>query len=347
MKNVYSVKNLFPTFYRAYKYIRSHARGAARHSGVAGGIKPLIALLLVVAILGADISLGIIAQKNPFAPKKANAQVGVILNTTIGDLARILTENVVHVGVKKIVQRISRIFLESLTNWVRSGFKGKPQFIERPDQFFRNLVRDGQLNHQLNLLATKLCYPLGRAGLGISISTPDVPGYPQLKCTARNQNLQGFFDDFSNGGWQTWGDIIQPQNNVYGITSLAVNAEGVQVANKTSQGSLEYVASQGFLGIKQCAVTAIFASALAGEEFENKSCAEYKNVTPGSVVSEKLKQHLTQEKDQWVETETIAQLLAAFIDTALNKFVGTKFMCLSCARGTTAGGGTVIRARSG
>jgi hypothetical protein len=314
--------------------------------------RKLLASLCITTILVAEASFMLVPHNSS---AQGAQQVITMAGSTItashtaADTPRTITENVVNPAIKALVKGISSIFLQSLAGWVRSGFRGAPQFVDNPEQFFKNLARNGQINHQLQLMATKLCYPMGQnfSGPQAALQTPSFQGYPSLKCTMKTPNVQGFFDDFSNGSWQTYGEVSEPHNNVYGMLALIGENEAVEMEKKMAQGNSEMIASQGFLGIKQCAVSAIFKAAVDGENFTQESCAQMKNVTPGSVVGSKITANLNQDVASWVDTHALGDIVGALINDVLNKLIGTKFMCLSCGSGngtggTTGGGGSTV-----
>lgn len=301
--------------------------------------KPVVAALLIIAVISAELAFGLLPPKKAYAGADfitGGTLDAVLASHTAVDTPRVIKENVLNPIARSMAQIASTIFLRSLTDWVRSGFKGEPQFVKDPDKFFKRLVGQALLNHNLRTAASALCYPFGNGRAGITI--PDIPGYPQLKCTVKDPTKIGaFFDDFNQGGWDMWNQVLEPQNNFYGQLSLLSEARNFEVSDKRKQGELEQVASQGFLGIKNCAINVVFDKVVSGKPFKSESCAQYHNVTPGSIVKSKLEEPLGKgEFQKWINVHELSDLISTLITSTVNRLIGTKFMCLSCASKTSA-----------
>lgn len=254
-------------------------------------------------------------------------------NATAVDLPRKL--HIILNGIARgVAQAASTLFLRSIADWVRGGFQGKPYFVTNPEYFFKNLAYQAILSHQVQAAATQLCYPFS-IGVGPGLSLPGVGGYPELKCTLSDPGrAAAFFDDFNEGGWKMWNEILEPQNNFYGQIALLREQANLKVANRQSYGNSEYLAGQGFLGIKQCAVNVAFSAAVNGRNFNVNQCSEYANVTPGSLVARKLGAGLSeQEFARWINVHEITDLIGALFNGVINRLIGTRFFCLACAGG--------------
>ncbi|MDO8558653.1 MAG: hypothetical protein Q7S09_05770 [bacterium] len=309
--------------------------------------RPYVAILLFIFMLGVEFSFGLLS-----APKQAKAiiplvqtvpesVIGVVAAShTAADTPRTLREQVLNPIAKGVAQVASTLFLRSLADWVRRGFKGQPQFVKNPEKFFKRLVSQALLTHNLRAAASRLCYPFGTGTPSITI--PDIPGYPRLKCTLKNPSrARSFFNDFSQGGFDMFNQILRPENNFYGQILLLNDERTFGVQDKRKQGELEQISSQGFVGIKNCAVNVAFASVVNGKDFKSESCADFENVTPGSVVAKKVSATLEQDVGGWVNVHELSDLIGAVVNVLLNKLIGTKFMCLSCAGKTPAKGTTI------
>ncbi len=90
-----------------------------------------------------------------------------------------------------------------------------------------------------------------------------------------------------------------------------------------------------------CAINVAFSQAVGGKEFKSESCAQYHNVTPGSIVSRKVQDTLGQDVQKWVNVHELSDLVGAVVNLVVNNLIGTKFMCLSCAGRTPPSGRTV------
>lgn len=68
-------------------------------------------------------------------------------------------DSVAQIAAKMAIEQIK----QQTINWVNSGFKGKPMFLQNPDQFFNNIMVD-----QLALVKNKMMADLGNLNRGIT-----------------------------------------------------------------------------------------------------------------------------------------------------------------------------------
>lgn len=73
------------------------------------------------------------------------------------------------------------------------------------------------------------------------------PGGAGCTITDTVGDINAFYDDFSQGGWQAWNQIFEPQNNIFGAYLLASEELTIRqnIANKSAQ--TEALANQGYL----------------------------------------------------------------------------------------------------
>lgn len=89
-------------------------------------------------------------------------------------------------------------------------------------------------------------------------SIPGLPSFQNLaNCTlSSNLNMNTFRNDFTGGGgWATWNQLIQPQNNFFGIYTLALSEQQRQIALENQANINQNTANQGFLPNKIGTVT--------------------------------------------------------------------------------------------
>jgi len=116
-----------------------------------------------------------------------------------------------------ITKRLVAEITNSIVNWINSGFQGDPIFITNPEAFLLDVVNEvsGQFISELGLSA--ICDPY-RPQILIALAQTDTFS-ARSQCTLLDavDNIEGFLDDFSQGGWEGWIQLTQePQNNIYG-----------------------------------------------------------------------------------------------------------------------------------
>jgi uncharacterized protein (UPF0297 family) len=84
------------------------------------------------------------------------------------------------------------------------------------------------------------------------LSVPGMPSFQQTaNCTLSSKiNVNSFKNDFSQGGWEAWNQLIQPQNNFFGAYSLALGEQSKQTATEEKAARDSSVAGSGFKGQK-------------------------------------------------------------------------------------------------
>ena len=132
---------------------------------------------------------------------------------------------------------------------------------------------------------------------------------PQLACTLTGirGNIDSFYNDFSNGGWETFVNIAaNPQNNGFGATLIAqanfqnaVNAAQNDAKSKTDQG-------KGFLGVQltkdsdKCEYLTIPGGP------PQKYCYKVKvATTPGNVIADALNKNLNSAGLDFMNAESV------------------------------------------
>ena len=131
-----------------------------------------------------------------------------------GSIALAVKEYGLDGVAKYIAKRMLQMITRDTVNWINSGFNGSPGFITNPDRFalqvgdaaFNEFLSDETLNF--------LCSPF-RANITAALRISYI-GDVQYRCTLEDagRNLQNFYDDFSQGGWDTWFTVTQNTANM-------------------------------------------------------------------------------------------------------------------------------------
>ena len=128
-------------------------------------------------------------------------------------------------------------------------------------------------------------------------------------------NFDTFMKDFSaGGGWDTFERMLQPQNNIFGATGLALAELEKQRSLEEKIAANEAVAGRGFLGIRGDGAS---DSCLVTDRIGR--CVVYKNVkTPGYVISEAAVENAFRSELNWVvSVDEINELLTDMFDVVV------------------------------
>lgn len=259
-------------------------------------------------------------------------------------LRKLLTE----VLKDQIIHRL----MQQITNWVQGG--GEPQFVSNWQGFLgdaANVAAGGVISKY----APQLCSsfgPLLRVSLVSQGSESYGAGSNPYACTLNNvvSNIDSFKESFQNGGWLAYGEVLKPQNNIFGsIIQLndAMIAES-QAAQKSAEN--EATSGGGFQSQKDCSKPIVYsepeqiggissiadARAAMGAGFVSAECpgggkpctkvvacesGGWSNTTPGGLIANATDQISESPVGRVVNAQDITALLSAVANSVLGKLM--------------------------
>lgn len=181
-------------------------------------------------------------QGSSFATSLTN-WVTTIAKWAKDELAKSLRDAV----VKAIVNEINK----QTVAWIQGS--GTPKFVTDWKGFVKNagLEAVNQTISQSKL--ADLCTPFAPQ-LRIALIPETKPISQTAKCTITDivANVQGFYDNFQNGGWLAYGEAIKPENNLY--MQLVIFGDETKIKTSLNQEvrSQEASAGSGFLSVSKC-----------------------------------------------------------------------------------------------
>ena len=212
-------------------------------------------------------------------------------------------------GLDMIVWEIARIilhaFAQAIINWIRTG--QDPFFTggTNGSLFVTNITNylESAANNAAGLLLEdyfgpsfdSLCSPF-RIQVGLGLDTTYRSGNNtfkyQAKCTITGivANLENFYSNFENGGWQAWFSSARYENNPYGLRTLADNYVRVNQGISVHANLSEFLAGLGFPGLKKCNDAQPKASQgqVAATNDTNGYCNSYTILSPGKAIESQL-----------------------------------------------------------
>lgn len=164
--------------------------------------------------------------------------------TILGDIVKNL--------VLAILYKILAMVTNDIIRWINGG--EEPRFISNWVGYLRNAAMDaGGIFVQL-LGFGFLCQPF-QAQIQVAIRSASMPYQSYARCTlgSMGANLGSFFNNFAGGGgWNTWLQVIQPQNNFYGSYLMAQDEYYRRIYEAAEAAKNEGLASGGFVSPKKC-----------------------------------------------------------------------------------------------
>ena len=214
------------------------------------------------------ILCGLIGGVFSFYTKPANAGFipYIIKEFVIYPLVRMIANSLENKLVNKMNSTISNINSKGptfITNWRNHMLDSQA----RGNDVFKAVLADAKVcgfmkSDVLNafgadksvgaIKGAKITDALDRVVYENKTNIPGLPSFQNLAdCTLPSDlNVDLFKKDFSKGGWTAWNQLIKPQNNFFGIYSLALNEQQRQIETEKKAAMDSAVAGQGFLSQK-------------------------------------------------------------------------------------------------
>lgn len=216
--------------------------------------------------------------------------------------------------------KILDMMVNQIVAWINGGTTGKPQFITDWRGFLGQAAKDATnivINEVDKASGGLICTPFANQlrNLLRPIGIPGISSFQySLSCSLDRivQNINAFYGDFSQGGWNGYLTMVQPNNNYYGnvISILDANELLAQANQKAAQNG--GISSLGFLSTQRCKTR---------DEFSGQ-CYEYENTTPGKAIGESVDRAVGNRIDYIVNSKQIVTIVAIVIDGFINKLIG-------------------------
>ena len=239
--------------------------------------------------------------------------------------------------------------------WVNTGFNGDPLYVRNVNKLM-NSIENEVLEAELKLFKDPKNvdkYPFGRDYVRSVINAKntqndfaksmisDLSVFLNFRGKEVSPNNAGYIEsytkDFSMGGWSAWLGLTQrPQNNPLGSTLAMTNNLDEKVENEKKYVKSETEANGGMLSQKKCVAYGInkkkadekgnegwledellYAQGLINEE---DICTEWEVVTPGSLIKDKVSQHLNSPEVQTEMVKTVNDLLFGLFSSLITNF---------------------------
>ncbi len=247
------------------------------------------------------------------SPTKVNAQYTDIPNTTK------------EYGLDGFANAVAKIALKKLTsktvNWINSGFKGNPAYIQNPKQFFLDIGDNVASDFLSQAGINQICSPF-KAQVRLALVKNYISEADEnYSCTLSilKDNYDAFTNDFAQGGWQGWFEITQnSQNNPYGSYLAAKSTLAIKIGTEKNQYQKELDLSGGFLNYKRCP---------RGGEYvtpggEKRCSVEEETVTPGSAINEQLNRSLGSSWSQLEAADELDEIVTALVTQLVEQVAG-------------------------
>ncbi len=230
-----------------------------------------------------------------------------------------------------IANEIIHYIAQSTIQWIKSGFKGSPVFVDNTNQFFQNIA-DQELGNFANGLAEgtlgiNLCEPFKIRVVLDTLSTGNNSNKygNRLNCTL--SKIKDNYENFTNGNWNSggfpgWFELIEEPNNIYGASYEAQRQALININKRQNTATVDLNWSKGYKSFEVC------DRQLADGSDDPASC---RKVTPGQYIEHQINErgasgmkrlYVADEFDE-VVTALVNQLIKIAIDETFKDDGGT------------------------
>ena len=325
--------------------------------GVVGG--KIIGAVGGLIKTGIGAGLKALGIPNPFGGgpqqvKEVGDQKSEIQKLSLRTCLNAVKDALFKAALAKFKKRLLDRITDDTIAWINGETDGSPKFVTD----FGGLLEDsaqaaiGDTIREIGLGA--VCQPF-KARLQLVLQQP--PKFSrQVSCTLDQvvDNIEGFYDNFRDGGWLAYNEITKPRNNYYGALSLALDETARKTSQRQAATEQEVISGQGFLSIKQCLEWTLYARVSEGanvEAFEMQAvsdafdfgdpsspprttsngdpllpgwewkCTKNTVTTPGKTIAGTLDRAVAGDIDYIVNSDDLSPYIAAIFDAAINRLI--------------------------
>ncbi len=268
--------------------------------------------------------------------------------TTIGNAWSAVTAKIeTSLGLKEgvldgVAWAVAKAILQQMTasivDWINSGFKGSPSFIQNLNSTLID-VADQAAGTYLNSLYPHLCAPF-RIDILFALNVDykrDRNNQPfTCSITEIGEGFDSYLDgSFINGGaWDTWAKVTMNPGayTAYGAYLEASNELDALIRDKTGKELAELGWGDGFKSFKTCKASSTAANGRVQED----DCSIN---TPGAYIEDTLSRNTDSGRESLVAADEIDEIVGAlFAQIASKAITGTNGL-LGLSGGSGGGGG--------
>ena len=238
--------------------------------------------------------------------------------------------NVSWDGISSYLMRAAMMGIrEVLFTFIQSGWDGinMPYFIQDPSSFF-DIVSDtaaGQFLEELQgqIGSGDFCREFAQNILDIIPrggswgGGSDYHGVKEFSFRARCSidNLAGFYDDFSSGGWQNWNELRKTNNNPFGLFLMTMDAREAETQRASASRALESNWGNGYLPKQTC----------VGNDSNSPGCDRYKTHTPTKSIADRVDAIINSDIEDIVQADELTEVIVSVLTTVVQNAIQQGF----------------------
>lgn len=284
-----------------------------------------------------------------FIPRQAEAQWAVfdganVVQTTVSASANsssagfLSSLNIKEFSLDAIawtlINAIIEEMLASVTQWVASGFQGKPAFMENFTGFMKNITDElvGEFIWNSEALGF-LCSPFSlNVKLALDLQYSNSRDYRKTsQCTL--SGIGDNLDNFMGQSWDNWFQVtMNPSNNPYGAFDQAKSGLAATIASARGATTKELEFGSGFFSQKEC------VDEYAGDGM-GPPVQKCKIVTPGETIQNNISDALNIPRERLAYADELNELFSALLGQLVRGVLSEASGGLSGLGGGSGGNG--------
>jgi hypothetical protein len=162
--------------------------------------------------------------------------------------ARWIWDNAIKVTLQTLKKRLLAIMTDNVVEWINNGYgKEGPKFTQDFGKVFRQAGDAAIGDVLLQYSVTKpLCEPFD-FNITFQLQQP-APLADQVRCSLSSviKSFKDYRNNFKNGGWIGYQELLKPQNNQWGVEIITQNEIINRTAQKTNEAVLKQNVNVGF-----------------------------------------------------------------------------------------------------
>ena len=232
--------------------------------------------------------------------------LSTLLKVPVTDSAATATcdkESLWDVAIKAFLKGILSSLINSMTNWVNSGFNGSPVFVQDLKVYLEDVKNFAATEFLSSLVDSDICTFFDDFSLVFQTRPGRVDEYKnQARCTLDDLgvDMNRFFNSFEEGGWYSYEQSLYGSNNPFSLYIDTSNAMQDVIEEAATQENQRLGWASGFLSFKD---------------------SSGKTTTPGKMVESRLSTAIGTDLRQFELADEFDELFSALV----NQLVSSAF----------------------
>lgn len=196
--------------------------------------------------------------------------------------------------------------------WIRSGFEGQPLFIQDPSKFLKDWGDQASAVFVEDLSQKLTGDPQFFCKDFLPEFVIDIGGYGndyffRSRCSITDviQNLDDYYQDFENGGWDAFISINQRNNNRYSFYLMTLEEE--QRRRAEAQASISGGSSGGYLPTIEC---------VSGN---TAGCRKFRIKTPAKAIGDRVAHTVGLDYNTLITADELSEVVGSLVDLAIQR----------------------------